>query len=346
MSGHQQYKYNGTVAIHKRDGSFSDKWIEYCEMHGVDYKIVDCHSSDIISDLTGCSALLWHWAHNNYRDMLLGRCLIQSLGKTDIAVFPDAATSWHYDDKIAQKYLFESLNIPSIPTDVHYSAETAMAAAEDYEYPVVFKLRSGAGSINVKLLNTIHEARSAIKKSFKGGYRYSPKERFYEKLSTLKRTRRISDFYSAIASLARFASPHPSLSKLKTEKNYFLTQAFIPDNNCDIRVIVIGDKAFAIKRMTRDNDFRASGSGKIVHDHEQIPIECVEAAFKYSIKIGGQCIAYDFIFSGNTPLVVEISYCFNRNVYTDCPGHWNSNLQWVKGKFTPEFFIIEDLLRA
>ena len=59
------------------------------------------------------------------------------------------------------------------------------------------------------------------------------------------------------------------------EKGYIYFQEFIPDNDFDIRVIVIGDKAFAIKRMVRENDFRASGSGSILYEKEHFTDETI-----------------------------------------------------------------------
>ena len=36
------------IAIHHRPGSFSDRWIEYCEQQGVDYKIVNAYEGGMI----------------------------------------------------------------------------------------------------------------------------------------------------------------------------------------------------------------------------------------------------------------------------------------------------------
>ena len=55
----------------------------------------------------------------------------------------------------------------------------------------------------------------------------------------------------------------PKFSKIQgKEREYVYFQEFLPGNNFDIRIIVIGDKAFGLKRMVRKGDFRASGSGE------------------------------------------------------------------------------------
>ena len=128
------------------------------------------------------------------------------------------------------------------------------------------------------------------------------------------------------------------------EMNYVYFQDFIPQNDCDIRVIVIGMRAFAIKRMIRENDFRASGSGFIKYSPKEIPIECIEIAFDISYKLKAQCLAYDFVFLNNEAKLIEISYGFSRKGYLDCEGYWDNSLNWIEGRFTPEYFMIEDIV--
>lgn len=108
--------------------------------------------------------------------------------------------------------------------------------------------------------------------------------------------------------------------------------AYIPNNRFDIRVIVIGDKAFAIKRLCRDNDFRASGSGMILYAKTEIPVRCVEKSFEAAKKLGTQCVGFDWVFDSNgNPLIVEISYGFMAKGYFTCEGYWTSDMQWHEG---------------
>ena len=68
------------------------------------------------------------------------------------------------------------------------------------------------------------------------------------------------------------------------EKCYFYVQDFIPNNNFDIRVIVVCDKAFAIKRYVRKNDFRASGSGYIDYSRHSIPENIIKLPLLWMIN--------------------------------------------------------------
>ena len=54
--------------------------------------------------------------------------------------------------------------------------------------------------------------------------------------------------------------------------------------------------------------------------------------------------AKDVFDEFKNPLLIEISYCFNKNVYYPCPGYWDDNLNWFEGFFKPEDFMIKDII--
>ena len=128
------------------------------------------------------------------------------------------------------------------------------------------------------------------------------------------------------------------------EHGYVYFQKFIPDNTFDIRGIVIGDKAFEIKRMCRDNDFRASGSGSIVYDRSDLNEECARISFEAAKKLGTQCLALDFVFDKGRPLIVEASYGFSMHGYDRCTGYWDKDMVWHAGTFVPQDWMVEDVI--
>ncbi|MDY4789545.1 MAG: hypothetical protein SO179_03135 [Bacteroidales bacterium] len=132
---------------------------------------------------------------------------------------------------------------------------------------------------------------------------------------------------------ARLFIPTEFAKMYHSEKGYVYFQDFIPNNSFDIRVVVVGDKAFALKRLVRKNDFRASGGGSIIYDKNQIDERCVKIAFDVNEKIQSQSIAYDFVFDkDNNPLIVEISYGYSKKAYDKCEGYWDMDLNWHKGE--------------
>lgn len=331
------------IAIHARNGSFSDCWIEYCKIENIDYKIVNAFDSDIINQVKDYDIFMWHHHHGRFEDVLVAKKILFSLEQAGIRVFPDFNTGWHFDDKVAQKYLLEAIDAPLVPSYVFYDKEEALAWAKETTYPKVFKLKGGAGSTNVKLAKTQKEALKLINKAFGTGFSQfdrinNLKERYYRYKNGQDTLLGVAKGIGRLVIKTNFTKQQPP------EKGYVYFQDFMPNNNHDIRVIVIGDKAFAIKRMVRKNDFRASGSGDIIHNEAEIDLRCLEIAFDTSRILQSQCLAYDFIFDGdNKPLVVEISYGFSIDGYIDCPGYWDNSLQWHEGAFNPYGWMINQV---
>ena len=98
--------------------------------------------------------------------------------------------------------------------------------------------------------------------------------------------------------------------------------------------------------MVRKNDFRASGSGHILYEKEHFNDDIIQIAFKVSEKLQDQCMAYDFVFKDDKPLIVEISYGFDMVGYDSCVGYWDKNLTWNEGKFNPCGWMVEDLVES
>lgn len=333
------------IAIHHRAGSFSARWIEYCKKNSIEYKLVNAFDSDIINQVKDYDVLMWHHHHAQYKDVLTAKRILFALEHAGVKVFPDFKTAWHFDDKVAQKYLLEAINAPMVTSYVFYDKKDALEWAKNTSYPKVFKLKGGAGATNVKLVKSQEEAFKLIDKAFAKGFSqfdgYNHLRERYQKYKSGK-----GNLLSVIKGAGRLIVPTKFSQQQSPEKGYIYFQDFIPNNSFDIRVIVIDDKAFAIKRLVRDNDFRASGSGSIIYEKSAIDLRCVKIAFDISDKLKSQCLAYDFIFDADdNPLIVEISYGFSVEAYDKCHGYWNKNLDWNEEKFNPQEFIIENVIK-
>lgn len=331
------------IAIHHRKGSFSEQWIDYCKKRNIEYKIVNAFDSDIILQLQGYDIFLWHHHHNDFKDVLTAKRILFALEHAKIKVFPDFKTDWHFDDKVAQKYLLEAIKAPLVQSYVFYDKEEALKWATKTIYPKVFKLKGGAGAQNVKLARNFTEANRLIHKSFGKGF--SQFNRFGSLKERLRKYRNGQDtFYSLLKGLGRLFIPTSYARMQSNEKGYAYFQDFIPENNFDTRIIVIGGRAFAITRGVRENDFRASGSGDISYDPSLINIEALKVCFEVNKSINSQSIAFDFVIHNGIPLIVEISYGFATHAYDDCPGYWDSSLVWHEGVFCPQDWMLENLL--
>ncbi len=333
------------IGIHHNTDSFSERWIEYCESRGISYKLVDCYRSDIINQLSDCDSLMWHFNHKGPKDSKFAKQLLFSVMAAGKGVFPDFNTVWHFDDKVGQKYLLEAVEAPLVKSHVFYDKQEALNWSKTTSFPKVFKLRNGAGSDNVRLVRSKFEANRLIKKAFGKGFKQ------YEGWRNLKeRIRKFrigkSSLWEVVKGAIRLVYTTEYARVSGREIGYVYFQDFIPDNKYDIRIIVIGDKAFALKRMVRENDFRASGSGYIYYEKEHFDDDTIKISFDVASKLKAQCLAFDFVYQNGSPLIVEISYGFAHKAYDKCTGYWDQNLIWTEGQFNPYGWMVEDLIRS
>lgn len=336
------------IAIHDRPGSFSDRWVSYCREKKLEYISIDIFSSDLFKILRSnkVTHLLFQVGAIDYRSDLILKSICFLLEKEGIKIFPNYSTFWHYDDKLKQKYLFELHNVPHAKMHAFYSERETLNWIKNHaSYPFVFKLRGGASAKNVKLVKNKTEARQLAKKMFGKGISAAPS--VINNLSgKLKRHSKKWDWKKVITRFPQtIARNRKRISEMPPERGYFLAQNFIPDLDRDYRLKVIGDKCWGFIRYTWEEDFRASGSGLHDYDVNKIPIELVKFAFELSSKLKMQSVAFDFVYQGSNPLLLEVSYVYGLDD-KQLVGYWTSDLKYHEKNFRPEIFIIENLIQS
>jgi glutathione synthase/RimK-type ligase-like ATP-grasp enzyme len=287
------------IAIHDRPGSYSDRWIRYCKDNGITYKLVNCLRSNIMQEISDCNVLLWHWSHTDAAAKLFAYKIIRAIETTGKLVYPSSETCWHYDDKVAQKYLLEAIGAPLVPTYVFYNLDDALEWIEGATFPKVFKLKSGAGSQNVRLVRTKEEAVRLATKSFRRGF--NTFTGYFSDTSTkLKKTKKKNNYFEKLLRMPYTISNLRTLKHLHGKQiGYVYFQDYLPNNMYDTRINIIGKRAFGSVRYIRDNDFRASGSGSHVADSSLIDIESIKISFYIANYIRAQSLAFDFIYTEN-----------------------------------------------
>lgn len=331
------------IAIHKSNSGFHQEWISYCDQQGFPYKIVDCYANDLITQVQDCDALFWHYSQGSGKDILIAKQILFALEHSGFKVFPNFHTSWHFDDKVGQKYLLEATGVPLVPSYVFVDRKQALKWIMTTTFPKVSKLRGGAGSANVALVPNREAAKKIINKAFGRGFSlYNGWDNLRDRWYKYRNGK--TDLKDVIKGIIRLGY-QPNFSKINgREVGYAYFQDFIPNNDHDIRVIIIDGKAFAIKRLVRNNDFRASGSGEIRYDRDLFDIDTIRLAFDVAEKLQVQCIAFDFVYHNQQPLIIEISYGFSVAGYHDCPGYWDRDLKWYDGPFNPYGWMVNHLM--
>lgn len=327
-------------------GSFI--WTRKLRESGHLVRTVSVYSNELMKDLNECDGFMWRFAHWPNLGQIARRILPVIENYLGLVVYPDQRTCWHYDDKIAQKYLLEVAEISTPQTWVWYDAEMAKEWSLSAQYPLVLKLARGAASKNVRLISSHKEAEVWIDKLFsRGVYGFNKKK---ENLFRLVRQR-----LRAIGSLLideDYIYPKPRETAWELHKNYVLFQEFLPDNSYDTRVTIVGRRAFGFRRYNREDDFRASGSGKIDWSPECVDPKFIRLAFRTAETLGCQSCAIDGLYRGNEPVIGEISYTYVSWAVHKCPGHWElkgdpdtGELIWKEGKMWAEEAQVADFLQ-
>jgi len=310
--------------------------------NNINYIDLDSSDPDFWKKIRQATHFIYKWSHG-HSDHQIAHAVIPIIQyQLQLKCFPNWETSWHYDDKIKQAYLLEENGFPICESYIFFNKKKAQQWLERTELPVVFKLKSGSGSMNVQLIFSKSHAKHMINKMFGKGI-HQDRNGLLKTMKTFNfNSVKIFRYYGI--KLRNLLIGKDTTSFWQKQKNYVLFQKFMPKNDYDTRVQITGKRAFAYLRYNRPNDFRASGSNNWSLDHKTIDMEMVKIAFNVSQKLGFQSMAYDFIYDHDgKPGIVEMSYCFG-----DYPefsnGYWQENLEWIPGRFLPQYFELMDLL--
>lgn len=330
------------IAIHPRKDGFSERWIEYCKLNGIPYKQVNCYRNDIVEQLEDCEALMWHFHQANPKDVLFAKQLIYSIETSGKNVFPDFKTCWHFDDKLGQKYLLESIDAPLVPSYAFYEKKKAMEWVEKTSFPKVFKLRKGSGSNHVQLVKDRNTARAFVRKAFSSGFpQYDAGQNLKERWRLFRLGK--TGVKNLMKGVLRLGYTTEFSRVVGNEKGYIYFQDFIPDNDHDIRVNVVDGKAFAVRRDVRSGDFRASGSGFPKFEKHYFPEEVIRIAQDFAKRLDLQAVAFDFVQHNGSFLIAELSYGF-CDMTEGCTGYWDEEMNWHEGHFYEQDWMVEMMI--
>ncbi len=244
--------------------------------NGIRHIRMECDDADFWERVVDMDLFIFWWRHDN-GDARLASALIPILQRAmNLKCLPDMSTCWSYDDKIRQYFLLRQHGFPAVESWVFYDKLKALDWLETASLPVVFKLSGGAGSENVSLVKTRSRGRQIIERMFGSGIQSTRIPWGNTRWIDFKLSRELRHW---LAERVRKFRGIP-LPALEIHKNYVYFQRFLPDNTYDTRVTVIGKRAFAFRRYTRDGDFRSSGSGKLDYDTKGIDLDLLVLAFE------------------------------------------------------------------
>lgn len=338
------------VAIHsilaRRYPDYLMRYLEILSRNDIRAVLVDASDLDFWDVLQSSTHYIHHYKHR-YSEMQVANSILPVIDRLyRIPRYPNADTGWHYDDKIREHNLLKTMGFPFAESWVFYDADSALNWLNTAQFPLVYKLKAGAGSGNVLLVESQRKAELLVNRMFSACGVDSNRLPDTHSLTYLRNLFGIYRLRQQVA-LKRGTIHYQDVDPYwQKHRDYILFQEFLPNNRFDTRITVIGDRAFAFRRHNRPNDFRASGSGSIDYDQSAIDPRCIDIALSISSQAGFQSMAYDFMFDRTgEPKIGEISFTYLDSAVYRCHGYYQgASSNWIEGNHWPQYWILSDLL--
>ncbi len=198
-----------------------------------------------------------------------------------------------------------------------------------YEQPIVSKSSRGFASRSVLLAKNKSEYRKSILANMRN---YIDLENsFVEKIKSL------------IKSKVLYRGLYPN------KIGRVVAQDFLPGLKFDWKVLVFGNSVFALKRYTKKNDFRASGSG--MFDFSDIPSdELIKFAVDVRKRLDTPFISLDIaeLDCGSFSVIEYQSVHFGLSTALNSKHHFkvnNNNVEMIKGNISNvEFYFCQSFM--
>lgn len=327
--------------------SWSGPWVEYCQQNNIDFEVVNPYQIAVIDYLMTFDIILWHFSNYSHVDMLMAKNILFTLESSGKNVFPSIKDAWHFDDKLAETYLLESIKAPIPKSFYYYGLGEVQKAINngDLKFPIIAKLRNGSGSHNVKMLNTKAELLSYSEKMFTSGLDSAPSI-LRKTTANVKSSKDIKTVIKRAKRIPEFLRSFSNAKKFNRERGYVFLQEFIPNDGYDLKIVVVGDKLSFIGRKILKGEYRASGGGSLFYDPNMVSKNIIDSAFRTSDKLGFQCMGYDYVVDSKTNegKIIEISYGFSHQALIDAKGYFDRDGKWIETPLNAPQEILRNLV--
>ena len=248
------------------------KYLRFLETNDFPHGILDIHAHDWIERARAFDIVAGLVSNeiNNLEEIRVKYHFLENhMGKV---CYPTAAQAFLYENKCLESYISASSGLSFAKTYISHSSRDALAMIEGARYPLVSKVNHSSGSMGVGIVRTPRGARRVIEQAFS----------------------------------RRGRSIHVPWFR---QKNYVYFQEFVPNDGYDIRVILIGDRAFGYYRKVLEGDFRASGMGAV--EKRALPEGAIRTALEAYRHIRGPQLVVDMVHAPDGRyVIIEFSSFF------------------------------------
>lgn len=289
--------------------SFSSMWKAHADAAGIEAEVLDPLAPGAIDRIAEFDGFIWRYNFRLPWTDAAPRLIAALETATGMPVWPARVLRDMFENKVAQAYMLDALDIPRPRSWVFWRERDALAALDDLPLPLVAKLSRGVKSDGVALIRTKDEARALFRQMFSFGtqsmdFLRSPRHRLFGRYTPALRALRSGGV------------------KGNLEQGYVMLQEFLAGNDFDTRLVVQGDCVAGSRRLNRAGDFRASGSGMSDFDAEAIHPGAVRLALDLAERLGVRSLVVDILQRDGAPVMGEFSYTMAAHVVAKFQGHW------------------------
>ena len=207
----------------------------------------------------------------------------------------------------------------------------------DSHFPVVIKRISTTAGEGVYLA---HNRQEYLKKTKKAG-------RVIVAMSAMNYA--IVSAKNVVKKILKFISPHISrYVRYNTTpiSSPIIVQNYIDGLSGDFKVLIFGGKYYTMYRKNRNNDFRASGSGKFSEVHEDLLEGLLNFARKITLEIDFPIFGIDIGFDGKSYHLLEFQTIYLGTSALQRAKYWHEvhDEKWCK--YVGESNLEEEFSRA
>jgi glutathione synthase/RimK-type ligase-like ATP-grasp enzyme len=275
-------------AQYYRGGLDLGKVASYFSLDGISVEVVPLHELNTASINRDETILLYTSSEDKfgfYKSYI--EDVIFDLEQQGFNVLPPYAFLKAHNNKVAMELLRERCGLDSvqtIQTRAFGTLEDLKVQVHKFIYPVVIKPASGAMSKGVAKADNADELIRAVKRISRTLMPFHDIKELLRKIKYRSYYRRESFFRAK-----------------------FVVQNLIEGLSNDWKVLVYGDKCFALCRNNRPNDFRASGSGLFIF-RKDLPDGMLDFALSVRKHFKVPHISLDIGFDGKKFHLIEFQF--------------------------------------
>ena len=297
----------------------TDLFIEELRKRG--YEIKNYEFYEVANDLVKLeNEIIFYSFSQRYNLRFLIKDTIKHLERMGNKVIPDYNLLYCHENKGYQEFYKKQLGLTD-PGALYFSSKREIDNIE-IDFPKVLKTIEGSNGRGVYLVKSKQDVFKVMRKLEKPlgileqidlfRRRYVRKQKRYPGYPDYNVK---SDYYQ--------------YRDYISQEKPFILQDFVANLNCDYRVIVLYDRYYAVKRMTREGDFRASGTKLFVFKYD-MPTGLLDYAKNIYNIFGSPLLSMDIGFDGKKYYLFEyqaIHFGINAIVrsegyYKQTEGEW------------------------